>query len=47
MSINWFNHTSWMVVATSTDRPKSDRNPYVIEFVGGVMMLSLKKNLLA
>ena len=29
--VNWFNHTSWVVIVTTTDRPKSFRNRCVIE----------------
>ena len=39
MPVNRFNHTSWMVVVTPTDRPKSVRNRYVIEVFGGVFVL--------
>ena len=39
----WFrkpvNHTSWVVVVTSTGRPKSIRNRCVIERFGGVFVL--------
>ena len=31
-----FNHTNWVAVVTSTDRPKSVRNRYIIEIFGGV-----------
>ena len=33
-----FNHTSWVVVATPTDRPKSVRNYCVIEGFGEVFV---------
>ena len=36
----WFNHTSWVVVVTPTDRPKSVRNRCVIEVFDGVVVLS-------
>ena len=39
--INRFNHTSWIVLDTSTDRPKSVRNCCVIEIFGGVLVLSI------
>ena len=35
--VNWFNHTSWVAIVTPTDRPKSVRNPCVIEVFGGVL----------
>ena len=38
--INRFNHTSWVVVVSPTDRPKSVRNRCVIEVFGGVIVLS-------
>ena len=40
-SVNWFNHTSWVAVATPTDRPKSVRNGFVIDDFGGVFVLSI------
>ena len=41
ISVNRFNHTSWMTVVTPTDRSKSVRNRYVIEAFGGVFVLSI------
>ena len=38
--VTWFNHTSWVAIVTSTDRPKSIRNRCVIEVFGGVCVLS-------
>ena len=35
------DNTSWMTVVTTTDRPKSVRNRYVIEVFVGVFLLSL------
>ena len=35
------NHTSWVVVVTPTDRPKSVRNCCLIELFCGVVLLSL------
>ena len=35
------NHTSWVAVVTSTDRPKSVRNCCVIELFGGVCVVTL------
>ena len=32
-SVNRFNHTSWVAIVTSTDRPKSVRNGCVIAFL--------------
>ena len=40
-SINRFNHTSWVAVATPTDRQKSVRNFCVIDVFGGVFVLSV------
>ena len=40
-SVNQVNHTSWVTVVTSTDRPKSFRNRYVIELFCGVGCVSL------
>ena len=40
-SVNRFNDTSWMSVVTLNDRPKSVRNRCVIEFFGGVFVLSI------
>ena len=37
----YIKHTSWKVVVTPSDRPKSVRNRYVIENFGGVIVLSL------
>ena len=36
-SVNQVNHTSWVVIATPTDRPKSVRNRSVIELFCGVV----------
>ena len=36
-----FNLTSWIVVVTHTDRPKSVRNRCVIKVFGGVLCCSL------
>ena len=36
----WFNHTSWVAIVTSTDRPKAVRNRCVIEVFGRVFVLS-------
>ena len=33
------NHTSWVAVATPTDRPKSIHNRCVIELFGGVFII--------
>ena len=38
--VNWFNHTSFVAIATPTDRPKSVRNRCVIEVFCGVFVLS-------
>ena len=38
--VNRFNHTSWVVIVTQTDRPKSVRNRSAIEVYGGVLVLS-------
>ena len=38
--VNRFNHTSWVAVATPTDRPKSVCNRCVIEVFGGVFVLT-------
>ena len=38
--VNRFNHTSWVAIATPTDRPKSVRNRCVIEGFGGAFVLS-------
>ena len=35
--VNKVNHTSWVAVVTTTDRPKSVRNRYVIELFCGVV----------
>ena len=35
--VNQVNHTSWVAVVTSTDRPKSVRNRCVIELFCGVV----------
>ena len=35
--VNRFNHTSWVAIVTSADRPKSVRNRCVIEVFGGVL----------
>ena len=35
------NHTSWVAVVTPTDRPKSVLYRCVIEYFGGVFVLSL------
>ena len=35
--VNQVNHTSWVVVVTPTDRPKSVRNRNVIELFCGVV----------
>ena len=35
------NHTSWLAVATPTDRPKSVRNCCLIDFFVALCMLSL------
>ena len=37
---NWFNHTRWITVVPSTDRPKSVRNRCVF-ISGGVFVLSI------
>ena len=39
--VNQFNHTSWMVVVTPTDCPKSDRNGRVIEIFGGAIVFTI------
>ena len=39
--INQVNHTSWVVVVTPTDRPKSVRNRCVIELFVALFVLSL------
>ena len=36
-----FNPINWVAVVTQCDRPKSVRNPCVIEFFSVVVMLSL------
>ena len=38
--VNWFNHTSWVAVVTTTDCPKSVRNRCANEVFGGVCVLS-------
>ena len=38
--VNCFSHTSWVAVVTPTDRPKSVRNPFVLEVFGGVFVLT-------
>ena len=38
--VNQVNHTSWVVVVTPTDRPKSVRNRCVIEFFVALFVLS-------
>ena len=38
--VNRFNHTSWVVIVTPTDRPKSVRNRCVIDVFGGVFVFS-------
>ena len=38
--VNQFNHTSWVVIVTPTDRPKSVRNRCVIEVLVGGFVLS-------
>ena len=38
--VSRFNHTSSMVVVTTTDRPKSARNRCEIEGFGSVLVLS-------
>ena len=38
--VNQLNHTSLVAFVTPTDRPKSVRNRRVIEFFGGVCVLS-------
>ena len=38
--VNRFNRTSWVPIATPTDRPKSVRNCCVIDVFGGVFVLS-------
>ena len=35
-------HASWVAIVTQTDRPKSVRNRFVIEVVGGVFVLPSK-----
>ena len=35
--VNQVNHTSWVAVGTTTDRPKSVRNRFVIELFCGVV----------
>ena len=35
--VNRFHHTSWMIVVTQTNRPKSLRNRCVIEVFGSVL----------
>ena len=35
--VNQVNHTSWVTVVTSTDRPKSVRNRCLIELFCGVV----------
>ena len=37
--LNRFNHTSWVVVVTSTHCPNSVRNRCVIEVFGGIFVL--------
>ena len=39
-SVNGFNHTRWVAIVTPTDRPKSFRNPCVIEIIGSDFVLS-------
>ena len=41
MPLNRFNRTSWMVVVTPTDRPKSVHNRCVIGVLSGVFVLSV------
>ena len=38
--VNRFNHSSWVVVVTPTDRPKSVCNRCLIETFGGVFVFS-------
>ena len=37
--VNQVKHTSWVAVFTPTDRPKSVRNPCVIELFCGVVFV--------
>ena len=39
--LNKVNHTSWLAVVTTTDRPKSFRNRCVIELFVALFVLSL------
>ena len=39
-TVNGFNHTSFVAFVTSSDRPKSVRNPCVIKVFGDVFVLS-------
>ena len=39
--VNQVNHTSWVAVVTTTDRPKSVRNCCLIEFFVALFVLSL------
>ena len=41
MSTNRFNHSSWIAVATPTDRPKFICKRCVIDVFGGVFVFSL------
>ena len=41
VSVNQVNHTSWVALDTSTDRPKSVRNRCVIELFMALFVLSL------
>ena len=41
MVVNRFNHTSWVVVVTPTNRPKSVCNRCVIEHFVALFVLSL------
>ena len=39
--VSWFDTTSLVAVVILTDRPKSVRNRCVIDFFGGIFVLSL------
>ena len=39
--VNQVNHTSWVVIVTPTDRPRSVRNRSVIELFCGVFCVAI------
>ena len=45
-SVNWFIHTSWILVVIQTDHPKLVRNRCVIEFVDDVLSCIFNFNFL-